>query len=236
MPKASLSAWAQRLLDTESMPLLPSGARRLVPERLKHDVRLRALSVGLGVIPPRAMHSDEEAALLAGLAASARRVVEIGVYEGGSAVRIVRDMPADGELHLIDPFGTQPGALPHDWAATEWATRRTVARAARGGAHVVWHPVRSDEAVRGWSAPIDLLFVDGDHLEPGVRSDWDLWHPHVRPGGAVAFHDSRLGRGDGRGLPGPTAVVEQLFRAGAVPGWSIAAEVDRTTVVRRDRP
>lgn len=216
------------------MPLLPQRARTLVPERLRHDVRLRAASVGLGLIPPRAMHSDEESALLARLAASARRVVEIGVYEGGSAVRLLADMPADGELHLIDPFGQQPGALPRDWAATEWATRRTVARAARGRARVVWHAVRSDEAIRGWEEPIDLLFVDGDHLEAGVRLDWEQWHGHVRPGGCVAFHDSRLGRPGGRGLPGPTAVVDGLFRRGSVAGWSIADEVDRTTVVRRE--
>lgn len=216
------------------MSLLPQTARWLVPERVRHDVRLRALSVGLGLIPPRAMHSTEEAALLARLAAGSRVVVEIGVYEGGSAVQVLRDMPADGELHLIDPFGKQPGALPRDWAATEWATRRAVARAARGGARVAWHAMRSDEAVQGWSTPVDLLFVDGDHLEAGVRLDWDLWHGHVRPGGSVAFHDSRLGKPAGRGLPGPTAVVDALFVQGEVPGWSIAAEVDRTTVVRRE--
>jgi len=109
-----------------------------------------------------------------------------------------------------------------------------VARAARGRARVVWHVVRSDEAVRSWEEPIDLLFVDGDHLEAGVRLDWERWHAHVRPGGCVAFHDSRLGRPGGRGLPGPTAVVDGLFRDASVAGWSISDEVDRTTVVRRE--
>ena len=218
------------------MSLLPPTARKLVPNRVRDDVRIRALAVGLGVIPPRAMHSDEEAALLAELSGQARRIVEIGVYEGGSAVEIVRRMPDEGELHLIDPFGKQPGALPRDWAGTEWATRRTVARAARGGPTIIWHAVRSEDAVVGWSEPIDLLFIDGDHLEPGVQLDWDLWHQHVKPGGHVAFHDSREGKPHGRGLPGPTAVVDRLFRATDQPvsGWSIAHEVDRTTVVRRD--
>lgn len=192
------------------------------------------MSLGLGLIPPRAMHSVEEATLLTRLAREARCIVEIGVYEGGSAVKLLRDMPSDGVLHLMDPFGTQPGALPPDWAATEWATRRTVARVARGRARVVWHVQRSDEAVVGWDAAIDLLFIDGDHLEDGVRLDWELWHAHVRPGGRVAFHDSRLGRPGGRGLSGPTAVVEELFRAAPRPGWTVVNEVDRTTVVQRD--
>jgi hypothetical protein len=217
-----------------AVPLLPPTARRLVPDRVRHDVRLRAFAVGLGVIPPRAMHSEEEAALLVSLARAARTIVEIGVYEGGSAVQIAREMPRDGELHLIDPFGKQPGALPRDWAATEWATRRTVARAARGGPRVIWHARFSQDAVVGWTTPIDLLFVDGDHLEPGVRRDWDDWHGHVVPGGHVAFHDSREDRPHGRGLPGPTRVVDALFRDGTTPGWTIAHEVDRTTVVRRD--
>ncbi len=67
-----------------------------------------------------------------------------------------------------------------------------------------------------------------------MRLDWELWHPFVPAGGHVLFHDARLGRPGGRGLPGPTAVVDALFRgSGAVPGWEIAAEVDRCVAVRR---
>ena len=207
-----------------------------MPDRVRDDVRVRALAVGLGVIPPRAMHSVEEAALLAELAREAKCVVEIGVYEGGSAVELVRHMGDDAELHLIDPFGKQPGALPRDWAATEWATKRAVARAGRErGPRVTWHAAFSQDVAERWTAPVDLLFVDGDHLEPGVRLDWDKWHDFVVPGGYVAFHDARLDKPHGRGLPGPTAVVDALFRGdGCVDGWTIAREVDRTVVVRRD--
>ena len=37
--------------------------------------------------------------------------------------------------------------------------------------------------------PLDFLFIDGDHTEPGVRRDYELYHPLVRPGGLIAFHD-----------------------------------------------
>jgi predicted O-methyltransferase YrrM len=37
---------------------------------------------------------------------------------------------------------------------------------------------------------IDLLFLDGDHTYEGVKADWDLWSPLVRPGGIIAFHDT----------------------------------------------
>jgi predicted O-methyltransferase YrrM len=214
--------------------MLPAALRRLAPDRLRDDPRLRALALGTGLIPPRSMHAPEEAALLRELAAPAKRVVEIGVYEGSSAVVLCDVLGPDAELHLIDPFGEQPGALPAGWAGIEWATKRTVARASRNGPHVVWHVERSDETAAHWSRPVDLVFIDGDHLEPGVRLDWDCWHDHVAPGGLVLFHDARASQPGGRGLPGPTAVVDALFRgADRVSGWTIAHEVDRTVAVRR---
>jgi len=36
---------------------------------------------------------------------------------------------------------------------------------------------------------IDYLFIDGDHSEQGVRSDFFDYKDLVRPGGIVAFHD-----------------------------------------------
>ena len=36
---------------------------------------------------------------------------------------------------------------------------------------------------------LDLLFIDGDHTYAGVRADFEMYAPMVRPGGIVAFHD-----------------------------------------------
>jgi hypothetical protein len=223
---------------------------------MRDDVRLRAAAVGLGVIPPRALHSADDVALLRSLAVGCSCVVEIGVYEGASAVELCDVLDASAELHLIDPFGEQPGALRAGYAATPWATRRVVERACRrptlrdssagrrssaggepSGPRVLWHVAYSADVGRSWAGgEVGLVFVDGDHLEPGVRLDWDVWHPHVAVGGHVLFHDARLGRPGGRGLPGPTAVVDSLFRGrDAIPGWEIAAEVDRCVAVRRLR-
>ena len=221
-----------------SASLLPVGLRRLTPERLRDDVRLRALAVGLGLIPPRTMHSAEDARVLLDAARGARRVVEIGVYEGSSALALCNVLRADAELHLVDPFGRHPDALPSGWGATEWATRRVVERAVRrrgGGAPSVhWHVVLSVELASRWSGEADLVFVDGDHSESGCELDWTCWRPVVSVGGHVVFHDARADRPGGRGLPGPTAVVKRLFRTNSgTPGWEIAAEGDRTVAVRR---
>jgi predicted O-methyltransferase YrrM len=214
---------------------LPKAIRRLTPDRVRDDPRLRALAVGTGVIPPRTMHSHDEAALLAEFARGRRRVVEIGVFEGSSAVVLCAVLEPGSELHLIDPFGHQPNALREGAAATEWATRRVVDRAARrsNGPRVQWHVDFSANVAERWTLPVDLVFIDGDHSEIGVTKDWDLWHPFVVEGGTVLFHDARESRPDGRGLSGPTAVVDRLFRGPrALPDWDIADEVDRAVAVQ----
>jgi predicted O-methyltransferase YrrM len=33
------------------------------------------------------------------------------------------------------------------------------------------------------------LFIDGDHSYDGVRQDFEMYAPLVRPGGLVAMHD-----------------------------------------------
>jgi predicted O-methyltransferase YrrM len=102
----------------------------------------------------------------------------------------------------------------------------------------MWHIARSQDLGRIWAGPqTDLVFIDGDHSPDGCREDWEVWHPHVRPGGAVAFHDARLDLPGGTGGPGPTSVVNELFRGSQPPpGWSIAHEVDTLVVVRRGAP
>ena len=218
---------------------LPKAIRRLAPDRIRHDVRLRALFVGAGLIPPRTMHSEADARVLRDIAAGRRRVVEIGVYEGSSAVVLCEVLDAEAQLHLIDPFGQHGDALPAGWGATEAASRRVVERARRrhDGPRVTWHVDYSAAVAERWSGPVDLVFIDGDHSEEGVRADWDGWNGFVEPGGAVLFHDARRSQEGGRGLPGPTAVVDTLFRGpDAVPGWRIADEADRTVAVVRYSP
>lgn len=219
------------------MALIPSSLRSLAPEHVRDDVRLRALAVGLGLIPPRTMHSSEDAGVLLRAAKGARRVVEVGVYEGSSALLLLDSLGPGCELHLIDPFGRRPDALPSGWGATEWATRRLIERRARrlGGSapRVCWHPALSHEVAASWTGTVDMVFIDGDHSERGCELDWSSWSEFVSVGGQVVFHDARGGRPDGRGLPGPTAVVDRHFREHPESGWEIVEESDRTVALRR---
>src|ERR1700677_4583172 len=81
------SEWRRSRVDPAGPPptgapavaILPQALRSLTPARLRDDVRLRAFAIGVGLIPPRTMHSDADARVLRDAARDARRVVEIGV-------------------------------------------------------------------------------------------------------------------------------------------------------------
>jgi len=216
---------------------LPKAIRRLAPDRLRDDVRLRSVFVGAGLIPPRTMHSDDDAAVLRATARGRRRVVELGVYEGSSAVVLCEVLDPGAELHLVDPFGHHGWALPAGWGATEGASRRVVARAARrhGGPRVHWHVDYSNAVAQRWEGAVDLVFIDGDHSEEGVRTDWEDWHGFVEPGGAVLFHDARAvdvptggnagGSFVGRGAPGTARIVVDEDRRIIVGATFTGAEI-----------
>ena len=209
---------------------LPAAIRRRMPDRLRHSARARALALRIGLVPPRTMHSRGESALLAELARGRRRAVEIGVYEGSSALVLARELPLDAELHLVEPFGT---GMEFWEPADEQAVKAVVARATRrrGGPQVHWHVQTSEDAARGWLAPVDLVFIDGDHSQAACRLDWELWSPHVASGGVVIFHDANGGD------PGPTAVVEDLFGEGGAGrrGWRVSARQDTMVAATRTR-
>jgi predicted O-methyltransferase YrrM len=61
----------------------------------------------------------------------------------------------------------------------------------------------SAEVSRGWSQPIRLLFIDGDHSYEGALADFKAWSRHVVPYGLVVFHDVRI-------WPGVTQLFEEL--------------------------
>jgi hypothetical protein len=219
---------------------LPKAVRRLTPDRIRHSVHLRAFALATGLIPPRTMHSAAESGLLAELAHDRKVAVEIGVYEGSSAVVLRDALPAGAVLHLIDPFIDDRGLRPGQ-RGTAWASRQVVARGRNGSRPTtVWHIERSEDVGRRWSQPVDLVFIDGDHEEASCRLDWKLWSPWLERGGIVVFHDARHGKPDTDhlaskgGLAGPTTVVDDLFRGEqALDGWRIVAERDTAVAVER---
>ena len=59
---------------------------------------------------------------------------------------------------------------------------------------------------------LDFLFIDGDHSYDGVKADFEMYAPMVRPGGLIAFHDINP---DHRSLRGDR--YDHLEETGGVP-------------------
>lgn len=188
--------------------------------------RSRHVFAALGLRPAAAQHSHAEAALLMRAAAGARIVVELGVAEGGSAAELRSVISPEGHLYLVDPY--EPGRLRVSMALI--IARRTVADVQ--GAPVSWLRSRSDEAVRGWTEPIDFLFIDADHSYERASSDWRLWTPFVAPGGQVALHDSvAFPGGWAYEDSGPVRLLQEILSG--EPEWALTDQVDSLTVLRR---
>ena len=154
--------------------------------------------------------------MLLDAARDARRVVEIGVYEGASALALCQALAPGAELHLVDPFGAHPDALPSGWGASEWATRRAVARAVRRRgrrraaqcAGTSRSPATSPRAGRRGRPRVHRR----RSLEAGASSTGRAGTPFVAPGGRVVFHDARAGEPGGSRPAGPTPSSTRHFR------------------------
>jgi hypothetical protein len=204
----------------------PEDAAQVSPfvRRLRHP-----LFSFLGLRPVFAQHTRREHEALLRWGAGKRSVVEIGVAEGASACALREAMSPDGTLFLIDPFHLSRVPVIN---GPKRAAHAAVTRI--GSSHVTWIQKFSHEAVQGWSNPIDLLFLDGDHNGEAVLQDWSDWVKFVIPKGIALFHDARIFE-NGWTSPayGPVRAVNQLFREGGAKGWRIVDEIDSLVIVER---
>lgn len=108
-------------------------------------------------------------------------IVEIGVFSGGTLYAWSRFAPTVIGIDLV-PGGKEPIYASNGKPRNEHGATVIV-----GDSH--------DEATRDAlldfldGRMVDLLFIDGDHAYEGVRRDYELYSPLVRPGGVIAFHD-----------------------------------------------
>lgn len=65
-------------------------------------------------------------------------------------------------------------------------------------------------------APLDILFIDGDHSYEGARTDLETYRHLVRPGGLIVFHDivrdhaERFGTGGSRWAGGVPILWQEI--------------------------
>ena len=160
---------------------------------------------------------------LAGRANGCGCIVEIGSYRGRSTVALAEGASSSA-IFAIEPHEVFEGVLGGSFGARD---RAHFYRAMlRSGAYERVRLVNLPGTVvaPGWSEPVALLWIDGDHSYEGVRGDWEAFKPHLAAGALVAFDDSIDER------IGPHRLIAELVESREL---TIVERVDKVTALRR---
>jgi predicted O-methyltransferase YrrM len=146
-------------------------------------------SVGIRILPGQVR--SEITQLLKLLAENPpARLLEIGTAGGGTFFLFARVASEDALLISADlPHGQFGGGYP------KWRGRLIQSFGhARQQVHLLAvdsHAPETLQRIQGLlkGNQLDFLFIDGDHRYEGVKADFEMYSPLVRPGGLIGFHD-----------------------------------------------
>jgi predicted O-methyltransferase YrrM len=182
----------------------------------------------IGAARPQTQTTEAERACLARHATGRRRLAEIGVWHGVTTRLLRRAMAPDGVLFAVDPY--PPGRLR--FSMPRVIARTWVEKEHNGRVHwlrMTGVDAATDPAVR--EAPLEFLFIDGDHSYDGLKGDWEGWAGLIGPGGVVGLHDSRPTPDrpihEAGSVRFTTAVIRRDSR------FEVVEEVDSLTLLRR---
>jgi predicted O-methyltransferase YrrM len=111
------------------------------------------------------------------------RACEIGTCDGGTLFLLARACHPEARILSMD-WEYSPAQLR---AFPKFAGPGQTLECLPGDSHSPTTRDRMIEYFRG--EKLDFLFIDGDHSYDGVKSDFEMYAPLVRPGGLIAFHD-----------------------------------------------
>lgn len=162
------------------------------PEAAEHSVQVRKPSarvIGWSLDITELVHI-----LTAIKVTNARRVLEIGTFDGFTALNFAANIEADGgEVVTVDlPQGQDQDEL-RAGGISNAITSGVVGTMFRGEPEAARiRQVWGDSAVLDWHAlggPFDIIFIDGSHDYKYVLSDSMNAIDCVRPGGMIFWHD-----------------------------------------------
>ena len=128
----------------------------------------------------------------------ARKVLEIGTYDGNTALALAANLDVEGEIVTVDlppdfELKQQRASLvysdgflnltPRDQLGRQYRTSPLASRIRQ---------IYGDSAALDWNTfggPFDLVFIDGCHSEAYVQSDSRNALDHLRAGGLIVWHD-----------------------------------------------
>ena len=192
-------------------------------------------------MPPEEGDALYDAACAAGAAVPGSPFLEVGSYCGRSTVWLGAAARRSGTVvfavdHHRGSEENQPGWEWHDTSLIDPDTgrldtlphfRRTIARAGLDDS-VVAVVGESPVVARWWKTPLAFLFIDGGHGVEPARLDYELWTPHVVPGGILAIHDVFPDPADGGRPP-----YEQIYVPALASGLFVEVSVTGSLCVLR---
>lgn len=141
-----------------------------------------------------------------------RRVLEVGSAGGGTLFLFARVAAWDAVLVGVDLPEHEGGGLSRGRAAIYergFVSRGQTVRLVLGNSHEDATRKGVERALD--TRPVDFLFIDADHTFEGVKRDFEMYAPLVRPGGIIAFHDIMPDSFHSRGIPS-TSDSGEVFR------------------------
>jgi predicted O-methyltransferase YrrM len=154
----------------------------LIGKSVIHYVRVLA-----GRDRPQTQTTVAERDLLASFLPGAKRIVEIGVFEGLTTRMLAERADVDAIIYGVDPFFR--GRLGISWGEQ---IARSYNRRDLASGKVRFIPKLSTEVEHDVPTPVDLVFIDGDHSLEGITADWAFWSERVAARGFIALHDTLL--------------------------------------------
>jgi hypothetical protein len=126
---------------------------------------------------------------------SGETIVEIGSYQGRSAIILAAAAPEGVAIVCIDPHGgNDRGPQQYDGAFADGQADHEafVANLTRTGAiSRIRHLRRTSQAAAGdVDPPVELLYIDGAHRYRPCRADIERWGEKVPVGGTLLIHDA----------------------------------------------
>lgn len=118
-------------------------------------------------------------------------IVEIGTRKGGTLFTWCRFTNADKVISIDLPGGIHGGGYPfqkqklYKSFLMDQKDRQVVLFQEDSHKETTLQNLKNELDGK----KIDFLFIDGDHTYKGVKQDFEMYSPLVRPGGIVAFHD-----------------------------------------------
>lgn len=111
------------------------------------------------------------------------RIVEVGSYRGKSAVLLAH---LGGSVICVDPL------IPCKDKENNMVITENDANIFALNIQpypIIWLQEKSTDAAKKISPTVAFLYIDGSHIEPHPKNDFEAFEPKLIPGARVAFHD-----------------------------------------------